>query len=608
MCQNRGWIHDVSLLGIFVPPRILITYNRTCGSHSLKGSITGRRGNMSLKNERSGFFGLVKLAVALAAVILIAAVAVSVMTSEDDDEGQSSTNYVTADGGSASYTPADTSDFITSTVLTIGVGQSKIITPESYLMLSGMSYKSSDTGVATVSNNGGYCTVTGVAVGSATVTCTYGSCTSTCTVTVQSDESESVLDVYDVKEGSSAYATVSGDGFEDGLLSLSFNSASGTYTYRTGLFTVKSVETDYIVINLCGTDSGNWFSSYVTIKMYVTTGDGTIVRNATYSSSPFVPGAQYNTDGGAEILVPTALLRDGTEYSVYFRFYTSDLPIAGYSKQITGSFTYHSSNSGGTDMNGTFARTYSWSYDADHDGTVSDDEEYSASITVPYYIYYMEARTNSSYTSTESYSSGSIFTNRAGDSEYTDTLERVAMSDSVTKSLCEAVVKAYEDNGGTWSSLSSSDKAQFILAFTQINFTYAYDSYQYGDGSTSAEYWAYSTETIWTGAGDCEDTSILTAALFKAAGLKSGVYLVPGHAIAAVALEDYDATAIEIDSNYSGYGVMSKDADGTVYYGCETTAELYLPIGRITQSATVSGTVYNFCDTSASWCELDIIN
>ena len=57
------------------------------------------------------------------------------------------------------------------------------------------------------------CTVTGVAVGSATVTCTYGSYTSTCTVTVQSDESESVLNVYDVKEGSSAYATVSGDGF-----------------------------------------------------------------------------------------------------------------------------------------------------------------------------------------------------------------------------------------------------------------------------------------------------------------------------------------------------------------------------------------------------------
>lgn len=562
---------------------------------------------MNLRNERSGFFGLVKLAIALAAVILIAAAAVSLMASGEDDDGQSSTNYVTADGGSATYTPADTSDFITSTALTIGIGQSKVITPESYLMLSGMSYKSSDTGVATVSNDDGYCTVTGEAAGSATITCKYGSYTSTCTVTVQSDESESALNVYDVKKGSSAYAAVSGSGFEDGLLSLSFNSASGTYAHRTGLFTVKSVETDYIVINLCGTDSGNWFSSYVTIKMYVTTGDGTIVKNATYSSSPFVPGAQYNTDGGAEILVPTALLSEGTEYSVYFRFYTSDLPTYS-SKQITGSFTYHSSNSGGTDMNGMFARTYSWSYDADRDGTVSSNEEYSASITVPYYIYYMEARTNSSYTSTESYSSGSLFTNRAGDSEYTDTLERVAMPDSVTKSLYEAVVKAYEDNGGAWSSLSSSDKAQFILAFTQINFTYAYDSYQYGDGNTSAEYWAYSTETIWAGAGDCEDTSILTAVLFKAAGLKSGVYLVPGHAIAAIALDGYDATAIEIDSNYSGYGVMSKDVDGTVYYGCETTAELYLPVGRITQSATVSGTVYNFCNTSASWCELDIIN
>ena len=562
---------------------------------------------MSLRNDTSGFFGLVKLAITLAVVILIAAATVSLLVSDDDDE-QSSTNYVTANGGSDTYTPSDTSDFITSTALTIGVGQSKVITPESYLMLSGMSYESSNTSIATVANDGGYCTVTGVAVGSATVTCTYGSYTSTCEITVQSSESESSINVYDVKEGSSAYATVSGDGFEDGLLSLSFNSASGTYTSRTGFFTQKTVETDYIVINLCGTDSGNWFSNYVTIKMYVTTSSGTIITSATYSSSPFVPGAQYNTDGGAEILVPTALLSDSTEYSIYFRLYTSDLPTATYSEQITGSFTYHSSNSSGVDMNGLFTRTYSWSYDADHDGTVSTDESYSASITVPYYVYYMEAHTNSSYTSTVSYSSSSLFTNRGSNSEYTDTLERVAMSDSVTQSLYEALVEAYENNGGTWSSLSSSDKAQFILAFTQINFTYAYDSYQYGNGSTSTEYWAYSTETIWAGAGDCEDTSILTAVLFKAAGLSSGVYLVPGHAIAAVALDGYDATAIEINSNYSSYGVMSKSADGTVYYGCETTAEVYLPVGRITQSATVSGTTYNFCDTSASWCELDIIN
>lgn len=546
--------------------------------------------------------------------IFVAAVALVVIgSSSDDDSDASGTYYVTADGGSDTYTLSsdEESDFLTSTALTIGVDQSKVISPISELMLDYVTYSSTDTDYTyvkmTVSD--GLCTVTGVTATTddVTITCTYttddGTYTSECTVTVVSSTTDSELNVYDVK-GTGAYATLASgdddtdDGFAEGLISLTFNSASGTYTTGGGFGqSSTSTSTNYILINLCGTESGNWLNEYSTIKMYLSGGSTTY--SWTYSTNPFTPGAQFSSDIMAEFSIPTAILSNGTTYTVTFDLYTSSGMFASSSGSVSGTFTYYTS-SDSRDMNGVFTRAYSWSYN----GT-----GYTGSFTMSYYEYYMEAHTNYGYCEEQTVSSYTYFTNRDLTSDsYSDTLERVAVSDAITESVYEMFVSSYGDG---WSSLSDSDKAQFILAFVQINFTYAYDTYQYGDDGTSTsstEYWAYSTETIWAGAGDCEDTSILAAVLFREAGLDSGVYLVPGHAIAAVALDDYDAEEIEIDSSYSGYGVMSKTVDGSTYYGCETTVELYIPVGRITQSATVNGTTYNFCDTTASWSELYIIS
>ena len=52
------------------------------------------------------------------------------------------------------------------------------------------------------------------------------------------------------------------------------------------------------------------------------------------------------------------------------------------------------------------------------------------------------------------------------------------------------------------------------------------------------------------------------------------MFLIPGHAIAAVALDDYSSSAHSVSSAYkSKVAVFSLTKNGETYYGCETTLE-----------------------------------
>lgn len=80
--------------------------------------------------------------------------------------------------------------------------------------------------------------------------------------------------------------------------------------------------------------------------------------------------------------------------------------------------------------------------------------------------------------------------------------------------------------------------ATFLMNFCQsrpdtrgeTSFRYMTDDYVYG----TDEYWNYPIETLYRMGGDCEDTSILMAALLEAAGFNSGIALLPGHAMAII--------------------------------------------------------------------------
>lgn len=100
------------------------------------------------------------------------------------------------------------------------------------------------------------------------------------------------------------------------------------------------------------------------------------------------------------------------------------------------------------------------------------------------------------------------------------------------------------------------DIVNMVVAFTQ------YIEYQSDDVFTGyEEYWKFPLETLYDQGGDCEDTSILCAAITKAMGYDSALLLFPGHMAAGVDVDGATGT-------YYGSG-------GRSYYYCETTATGY---------------------------------
>ena len=149
---------------------------------------------------------------------------------------------------------------------------------------------------------------------------------------------------------------------------------------------------------------------------------------------------------------------------------------------------------------------------------------------------------------------------------YTETKNFVIVSttiENIESYLEDLYTKAYG------SCSTNQNFANFILSFVQINFEYQLDSVQY----LSEEYYAYPMETIYSGKGDCEDTSFLVDAIYKKAGYKTAVVILPGHAMAAVALSSYDAPSL------SNGEIFKRPVDGDMYYACETTVNGYQPVG-----------------------------
>jgi hypothetical protein len=99
---------------------------------------------------------------------------------------------------------------------------------------------------------------------------------------------------------------------------------------------------------------------------------------------------------------------------------------------------------------------------------------------------------------------------------------------------------------------SHIERANFVLSFVQ-SIDYSYDNVSAGQN----EYWRYPLETLYDQTGDCEDTSILYAAIMEAMGDDSILLLLPGHM----------ATGLSCPGANGGYYTFeAKD-----YYYCETT-------------------------------------
>ncbi|MBS3920621.1 MAG: hypothetical protein KG012_17240 [Deltaproteobacteria bacterium] len=94
-------------------------------------------------------------------------------------------------------------------------------------------------------------------------------------------------------------------------------------------------------------------------------------------------------------------------------------------------------------------------------------------------------------------------------------------------------------------------EVDFVLSFVQQAIQYQHEE---------AEYPRFPVETLADGTGDCEDFSILGAAILKCMGYEVGLMVLPGHAGLGV------AGAAELPGIYV-------EKDGLRYYYCEMTVD-----------------------------------
>ena len=150
---------------------------------------------------------------------------------------------------------------------------------------------------------------------------------------------------------------------------------------------------------------------------------------------------------------------------------------------------------------------------------------------------------------------------------YNESLSFVKVESSTLDNIAKYLEDLYSKAYGNCSL--NQNYANFILSFIQLNFQYALDENQYN----ASEYFAYPMETIFSGKGDCEDTSILADAIYMRAGFETAMVFLPQHAMAAVALDTYEEPTLS-------YGeILKKTIDSKTYYACETTVSEYQQVG-----------------------------
>ena len=409
-------------------------------------------------------------------------------------------------------------------------------------VIDAMTWSSSDTSVVTVSymkdcdNN--FVVLKGISEGSATVTASSRGCDRTISVTVSADAPANELKVYNQNSQSKRYALLEGNGFEDGVLSLAFNYKGMPVISMCG-YTTEMLSKSPANIGNARVDFKN-----VDITLKDTT-TNTVVAHEQWAPS------DSDDDYVSPIIIPNEQFTVDHPYSVDYSITLKNETTY----HVTGTITYKA-NDGKLDGTNMFPRAYAWKY---------GDATYSFNIHFPYGLYSRYHNQNGDYViGNDTYSRNSKV------ADYDETY--FCRSNVITSAIADAVAKQYKKTYGESASLNDQQYADFLLAFAQICWTYEYDHHQYVGTTTTddVDYWAFPMETIYSGIGDCEDTSILCATLFYDAGYKSGVYSIPEHAMLALHIDNYVTPTMGEGRELMCYYQKNTNIS---FYGCESTSE-----------------------------------
>lgn len=219
----------------------------------------------------------------------------------------------------------------------------------------------------------------------------------------------------------------------------------------------------------------------------------------------------------------------------------------------------------------TLERECSWEYDLD-----GRTERVGISYTLDVLELREQLDAGRSYNATSSY-------------RFSD-LPDLVLPSGTTDSIATALADEFERIGGDVSDRRAL--ADFIASFAQLAVSYpepvTVDGKRMGeDWSTYGrdEYWATPMETLNLLQGDCEDKSILLAALYEAAGYEAAVCGIPGHVVAGVAIENFtEVSKKRLDELGVGWFLQASSAPvngGDTMYRAVETIRGQTPVGYI---------------------------
>jgi len=116
--------------------------------------------------------------------------------------------------------------------------------------------------------------------------------------------------------------------------------------------------------------------------------------------------------------------------------------------------------------------------------------------------------------------------------------ESLGENAALAYSLGEQIAAKYPDQ---------IQRAEAVFGFVRdrVNYTSDIDQFEYDEFAQNADELAMVIEQNGIGYGDCEDSAVLLAVMYKGAGFRSAIVVGPGHTAAFVYLPDYKkATAL----------------------------------------------------------------